>query len=463
MLTFLKQARELRSVTFIVCVAGILGGCKVGPNYARPTIPAPPQFRAAQPQTDTASLGDIKWFDLFQDEVLRQLIQQSLDSNYDVQMAAQRIIAAEGQFRATRSGLFPQFGAEAGASRVGLNSPIESTGGIYGTASWEIDLFGKLRRATEAARADLLSDEENRKAVIQTLVSQVAAAYFSLREYDAEIDYVQLSIQTRQESLRLVTSREAGGVASLVDVDQAKTLVQSAQADLSQLERDREQTENYINVLLGRPPGPVMRGRNLVDQNQPPQVPAGLPSALLERRPDLRAAEQRLIAANARVGVAKAAFFPSINLTATGGYQTTDLLGVINRSGFSYTMNGVVDLPIFDAGRRSGNYTTAKAVRDELVLDYQKTINDAFRDVSDALIGYQKNKETTATKTLLAGTLRDQSQLANQRYAGGVTSYLEVLDTERQRLTAERELAQSQRDVLTSLVQLYSALGGGWQ
>jgi multidrug efflux system outer membrane protein len=435
----------------------------VGPNYTRPATPTPPQFRAGEPQPSQTSLGDTKWFDLFQDEVLRDLIRQSLESNYDARIAAQRIIAAQGQYKATRSGLFPQFGAEASAGRIGVNSPIESTGGVYGTASWEVDLFGKLRRATEAARADLLSTEENRKAVIVTLVAQVATGYFTLREYDAEIADVQESIATRQESLRLVTMREQGGVSSLVDVDQAKTLVESAQADLAELERDREQTENFINVLLGRPPGPVTRGRSLVDQPQPPQVPAGLPSALLERRPDLRAAEQRLIAANARVGVAKAAFFPSINLTATGGYQTTDLLGVINRGGGAYTMNGVIDLPIFDAGRRAGDYQTAKAEHEALLLDYQRIINAAFRDVSDALIGYQKNKESTVSRAQLVGTLRDQIQLANQRYAGGVTSYLEVLDTERERLTAERQLAQSQRDVLTALVGIYSALGGGWQ
>jgi outer membrane protein, multidrug efflux system len=248
-----------------------------------------------------------------------------------------------------------------------------------------------------------------------------------------------------------------------VEVDQAKTLVASAQANLALLENSQEQTENLINFLLGRQPGGVTRGRSLTDQPQPPQVPAGLPSALLERRPDVRVAEQQLIAANARVGVAKAAFYPSINLTASGGAQTTDLLGIVSRAGGAYAMSGVVDLPIFDAGRRSGNYKTAKAQHEELLIGYQKTINGAFHDVSDALVGYQKNKEYTISVTLLAETLRDQTMLANARYVGGVTSYLEVLDTERQRLSAEQQLTQAQRDVLTSLVQLYKALGGGWQ
>ncbi len=452
----------MRRIFLAVCIAA-LTGCTVGPDYKRPNIPAPAQFRSGEPQPGPVSLGDVKWFDLFQDDTLRGLITASLQANYDIRIAAQRVLQAEGQLTATRSGLFPQLGAEGGASRTGVSSPLDSTVGAFGIASWEIDLFGKLRRATEAARADLLAVQENQKAVMQILVAQVASAYFDLREYDAELELVRESIKTRQESLMLVVSREEGGVGSLLDVDQAKTLVQSAQANESALERAQEQTENLIDLLLGIPPGPVARGTSLVDQRQPPQVPAGLPSVLLERRPDLRAAEQQLIAANARVGVAKAAFYPSINLTASGGVQTTDLLGIISRTGFAYGMSGVVDLPIFDAGRRKGNYKIAKAQDEELLITYQKAINGAFRDVSDALVGYQKTKEQTSSLNLLAETLRDQSMLASARYVGGVSSYLEVLDTERQRLAAEQQLTQSQRDVLTSLVQLYKALGGGWQ
>jgi outer membrane protein, multidrug efflux system len=453
----------MRRILLVVCITTVLTGCLVGPNYKRPDIPAPAQFRAGEPQPGPVSLGDVKWFDLFQDDRLRDLIAEALRANYDIRIAAQRVLQGEGQLSATRSGLFPQFNAQASADRAGVNSPYQSSAGAFGVASWEIDLFGKLRRATEASRADLLAVQENQKAVMQLLVAEVASAYFDLREYDAELDLVRESIKTRQESVALVTAREEGGVSNLVEVDQAKTLVASAQASASLLEKAQEQTENLINMLLGRQPGPVTRGRSLVDQPQPPQVPAGLPSALLERRPDLRVAEQQLIAANARVGVAKAAFYPSINLTASGGFQTTDLLGVITRSGGAFAMSGVVDLPIFDAGRRSGNYKTAKAQHEELLISYQKAINGAFQDVSDALVGYQKNKEYTISATVLAETLRDQSMLANARYVGGVTSYLEVLDTERQRLSAEQQLTQAQRDVLTSLVQLYKALGGGWQ
>jgi outer membrane protein, multidrug efflux system len=453
----------MRRQLVILCIAAASTGCMVGPNYKRPAVAAPPQFRGAEPQPAQVSLGDTKWFDLFQDETLRGLIQEALKANYDIRMAAQRVLAGEGQLAATRSALFPQLNAEANAGRTGVKSPIQSFAGAFGVASWEIDLFGKLRRATEAARADLLAIQENQKAVMQVLVAQVASAYFNLREYDAELEYVRESLKARQESVKLVAARVTGGLNGALELDQAKTLVATAQANASLLEKAQEQTENLINDLVGRQPGPVTRGKSLVEQPQPPQVPAGLPSALLERRPDLRAAEQQLIAANARVGVAKAAFYPSINLTAVGGFQSTDLLGIATRSGFSYSMGGVVDLPIFDAGRRSGNYKTAKAQHEELLINYQKVINGAFHDVSDALVGYQKTTEYTGSQKLLTDTLRDQSRIANMRYSGGVSSYLEVLDTERQRLTAEQELAQAQRDVLTSLVQLYKALGGGWQ
>lgn len=453
----------MRSKLLIFCLTAAVTGCVVGPNYKRPAVTSPGQFRAGEAQPSQISIGDTKWFDLFKDDTLRSLIQEALRANYDIQIAAQRILQAEGQLKATRSRLFPQLDAQTFANRAGTGSPTGSAAAVFGAASWEIDLFGKLRRATEAARADILAAEENQKGVMQSLVAQVAVGYFNLLEYDAEIAYVRESIKTRQQSVNLVKARVEGGVAGALDLDQATSLVSSAQANLALLENSREQTENLINFLLARLPAPVPRARGLTDQSQPPQVPAGLPSTLLERRPDLRAAEQQLIAANARVGVAKAAFYPSINLTAAGGYQTTDLLGIVIRNGAAYSVGGLVDLPIFDAGRRSGIYKIAQAQRQELLVSYQQAINGAFRDVSDALIGYQKTREYNESQKSLTDTLNHQSGLATQRYAGGVSSYLEVLDTERQRLTAEQGLAQSQRDVLTSLVQLYKSLGGGWQ
>jgi multidrug efflux system outer membrane protein len=447
----------------VICFAAGLTGCVVGPNYKRPDVPAPPQFRAGEDKPSQASLGDVKWFNLFEDSTLRDLIAEALKANYDIRIAAQRVLEAEGRLGATRSALSPQMNLTTDAARSGVQSPLQSTGRGFGIATWEIDLFGKLRRQTEAARAEFLASADNQKAVMQSLVAQVASAYFDLREYDAELVYVLDSIDMRQQSLKLVVARLDGGVANMVEVDQARSLVASAQATASLLEKSIEQTENLINFLLARPPGPVPRGRSLVDQPQPPDVPAGLPSALLERRPDLRAAEQVLVAANARVGVAKAAFYPSISLTAASGYQSSDLLGVVNRSGAAYAFGGVIDLPFFDAGRRRGDYKAAKARYEAALVNYQGAINGAFRDVSDALIGYQKTREYTRNVEVFAETLRDQSRLANARYIGGVSSYLEVLDTERQRLTAEQQLAQAQRDVLTAVVRLYKSLGGGWE
>lgn len=453
----------MRERVFIICMIAALTGCTVGPNYKRPNVPSPPQFRAAEQQPSQTSLGDVKWFSLFQDQVLRDLIKEALEKNYDIRIAAERIVEAEGRLSATRSLFAPQMNLQTDAARSGVSSPLQSTGRGFGIATWEIDLFGKLRRSSEAARAEFLASADNQKAIMQALVAQVATAYFDLREYDAEIEYVRTSIASRRQSLELVTARLEGGVSNMVEVDQAASLVASAEASAALLEQAQEQTENLINYLVARPPGPVTRGLSLVNQPQPPEVPAGLPSALLERRPDLRAAEQLLVAANARIGVAKAAFFPGISLTGASGYQSSDLLGVISRSGGAYALSGIVDVPFFDAGRRRADYRVAKAQHQVMLISYEKAINGAFRDVSDALVGYRKTKEYTASIDALAETLRDQSRLANARYAGGVSSYLEVLDTERQRLSAEQQLAQAQRDVLTSLVRLYKSLGGGWE
>jgi outer membrane protein, multidrug efflux system len=453
----------MRRTVAIITFTAFITGCAVGPNYKRPTVPAPPQFRGAETPGTATSLGEVKWFDLFQDETLRKLIREALAANYDVLIAAQRVEQVQGQLQATRSAMFPQFGASGGAGRDGVKSPTQTIAGGFGVASWEVDLFGKIRRATEAARADLLATKDNQAAVALALVAQVATTYFQLLEYDAELRYVRESLTQRAASANLVKARLEGGVASKLDYDQALSLVYSAQASAAQLEKAIEQTENLINFLGARPPGPVERGKVLTAQYQPPDVPAGLPSALLDRRPDVRASEQQLIAANARIGVAKAAFFPSISLTGAGGYQTADLLGVINRTGFAYSFGGTVDLPIFDAGRRQGNYNTAKAYHQEILITYQKTVNGAFHDVSDSLVGYQKAKQYRAATQQFTETLRDQSRLANLRYRGGVSSYLEVLDTERERLNGEQQLAQAERDELIALVQLYKSLGGGWQ
>lgn len=441
----------------------LLAGCSVGPNYKRPAASVPPQYRgtAAQPEPD--SLGERKWDEIFQDKALQALLQEALANNRDLKIAAQRVLAGDGQLRATQAALWPEIGVGGGAAQQrGVGSALNFANAV-GRLSWEIDLFGKIRRATEAARADTTALSADEAAVRQLLVSQVAEAYFQLRELDQELAVVRNSLSTRESSLRLVSARMTGGVGTSIDVDQAQSLVHQADATLSNIERGIEQTENLICFLLARQPGPVERGEAIGAQTQAVAVPSGLPSALLERRPDLRAAEQRLVAANARVGVAKAAFFPSITLTAQGGYQSVFLLNLVDRNGPMYGYNAMVDVPIFDFGRRKGNYDAAKANSEAALQMYLKAIDNSFREVSNALVGRQKAIEEREKLGRLLETMRHQSRIADLRYRGGVSSYLEVLDTERQRLTVEQNFSRGQLGEALALVQLYKALGGGWQ
>ncbi len=449
----------------VLSMLALTVGCTVGPNYKRPDYPLPPAFRAQEQEpAGSLSLGDRKWVEIFRDDALRSLIQAALVENYDVRMAAERILQARGALQATRGGMFPSLDATPGSSRQSGFLPAVYNGSLVAQVSWDLDLWGKYRRATEAARADLLATAENRNAVYQSLVADLATAYFQLRSLDEELTLNRETLAFRQESLRLVRARLGGGVATRLDEDQANSLVLTTAENIALLEKAAEQTENQITILLGRNPGPVTRGATLAAQEMPADVPAGLPSSLLERRPDIRAAEQQLIAANARIGVAKAAFFPNISLTGSSGYQLYDAgIPLTNTSGGAVSIGANSLLPIFDAGRRMGNYRATQARQRELVLNYQRAIQQALHDVSDAEIGYRKAREYRAQAAAFAETLRHQSRLSTMRYRGGVTSYLEVLDTERQRLGAEQSLILAQRDELISLVALYRALGGGWQ
>lgn len=450
-------------VTLLLGVGSIVG-CRVGPNYKRPDIKPPVEYRSATAaQQDAASLGDRRWVEVFQDKVLQSLVQEALANNRDIRAAAQRVLAAEGQLSATRSAIFPQIGARGETSQQRRGGSALNLANGLGSVSWEIDLFGKIRRASEAAGADLQYLREEQAGVRQLLVSQIATAYFQLRALDQELLVLHQSLETRQASVRLVRARMKGGVGTSIDVDQAESLVLQADASVSRTEKLIEQTENLISMLLGRRPGSVERGADLSAQTHVAAVPAGLPSSLLERRPDLRAAEQRLVAANARVGVAKAAFFPSINLTGSGGYQSVTLTGLIDRAGPVYGFGATLDVPLLDFGRRSGNYKTAKAESDIALQLYLKAIDNSFREVADALIGRQKAIEEREKLERLLQTLRHQSKMADLRYRGGVSSYLEVLDTERERLGVEQNYSRGQLEEALSLVQLYKALGGGWQ
>jgi multidrug efflux system outer membrane protein len=418
---------------------------------------------------EAASLGDQKWWEVFQDEQLQALIRTALQQNYDVRIAAVRISEAQAQLGITRSNQFPSVnaGADINSQRTAKSPRFpefeETSGQVILSASWEVDFWGKYRRATEAARASLLASEWGRRAVITTLVSNISSAYFQLRALDLQLEISKETLASRRDSLRLTRLLADHGSTSMLDVRQAEQLVFTAAAEVPALEQQMEQEENLICILLGQNPGSVPRGRKLTEQPHSPSVPAGLPSALLERRPDIREAEQQLIAANAEIGVAKAAYFPDISLTGTGGFQSPALVKLFSGPAGLWSFGPSLTQPIFTAGRLRSNVRLAESQRQEAILFYQQKIQAAFREVSDALIAYRKTQEFHTQQQLLAESAQDAARLSDMRYRGGVTSYLEVLTNETNYFTAELGLAQAQFNELQALVQLYSALGGGWQ
>jgi outer membrane protein, multidrug efflux system len=452
-----------------VCGMLLSSGCAVGPKYQRPAYPVPASHRSetalpvAAPAAAKVTLADLKWFELFRDDRLQELIRTALEDNYDVAIAAQRVLEAQRFVTVERSGLYPAVDGLGTADRQqGVNRGVSS---LFGGARvfWELDIWGRIRRSTEAARAEYLAQEAVQQGVIQSLVTEIARTYFQLLELDQELQVAKQSLTSRQSSLRLVEARLAGGLANQLEVDQATSLVASAAATIADVEGRREQAENLLNALLGRNPGPVDRTKVLSDQKLVPEVPAGLPSELLDRRPDLQLAEQQLVAANARVGVAKSLLFPTISLTGSGGHQNFEISNVFKSVGGVYGYGGSLVMPLFNAGGLWANYKASQAQREAAILSYQKTIQEAFRDVADSLIGYQKAKEFRAQREIFVTTLRDQLQLAELRYRGGVSAYLEVLDTEREALDAELSYAQAYLNELDSVIRLYKALGGGWE
>jgi len=451
----------------------LLAGCAVGPDYKRPEVQVPPEFRGQAPEIPATekSVGDLAWWEIFQDPVLQELLRTALAANYDLRIATARVLDARAQVTVTRSFQFPDVTGNASAAYTrifGDRTPFQSksTFSPVGTLdlAWELDFWGRLRRATEAARGDLLATEDARRFVITTLISDVATAYFQLRELDLELEISRRTFDSRQGSLKLVQHRYEGGVSALIDVRQAEVLLYTAAETIPDVERRIEQTENLISLLLGRNPGPVLRGRSTAEQLAlaPPNVPAGLPSSLLERRPDVRSAENQLAAATARIGVAKADYFPRVFLTGAAG------AGGVRIDGSWFGPQGIgtiapqLTLPIFNMGRVGAGVDSAEARALEALAFYEQTVQTAFREVSDALVEHRKRRESRIQQALLVDSLRDAARLADVRYKGGVTSYLEVLDTERQLFDAELTLAQTQRDELLALVRVYRALGGGW-
>lgn len=467
-----RKARVRRLALVAIVAAGLASGCEVGPKYSRPAVPVPAAYRGApadqQSQASAASFADLPWWSVFKDPQLQGLIRTALKKNYDLQMAAERINAARAQLGITRSNQFPQVEAN-GNPKGGKEYNFQSKSNfllLTADAAFQLDLFGRLRRATEAARAQLLGTEDAQQTVILTLVSDVASDYFTLLDLDLQLQITRDTVKAQDDAVQLTRLREGHGVATKLDVLQAQQVLDTANAQIPDLERQIAQEENAISILLGDYPQDVARGLPLVDQPLPPEVPPGLPSALLERRPDIREAEQNLVAANAEIGVAKAAFFPSISLTGSGGgaFGRSNVFSSLMSSHTGIWSYGAqVTQPIFTGGALKGNLRLAESEHQQALIAYRQAIQSAFRDVSDALIAYQKYHLVRVRQEESVKDLRDSVDLSLSRYRGGITTYLEVLDGQRSLYTAELTLAQARGSEYQSLVQLYKALGGGWR
>ncbi len=447
----------------------LLSGCAFGPKYQRPQTAVPPVYRgpAQSDAASTESLGDAKWWTVFQDEELQKLVRAALAENLDLKIAASRVAQAQAQVGITRADQFPNFTGNGGATRQrSPSNPVfpgfEANISQLGLSSiWQLDFWGRYRKATEAARASMIATDWGRKAIMGSLVANVATAYFQLRELDLELEISKATLAARRESLGLNRTLEEGGAISRLDVHQAEILVEQAARKIPDLEKRIEMQENLIGILMGRYPGAIARGLKLTGQQVPPAVPPGVPSALLERRPDIRQAEYELIAANARIGVAKAAYFPQISLTGSAGFQAYSMTGLFDSRVFN--IGASMTQPIFDFGRIRSTVRLTEAQKEEMVLTYRQAVQQAFREVADALASIQKNREYRERQTALRAAARQASELSGIRYKGGATSYLEVLRSETDLFDAEIDLAQAHLNERLAVVQVYNALGGGWQ
>jgi outer membrane protein, multidrug efflux system len=458
------------------CISLILGlllaGCLVGPDYKRPPVEAPGVYRgdSQSPLASSEPLGDEKWWELFQDPVLQQLIRAALEQNYDLRIAASRVLQAQAQLGITRANQFPTVSAGADAfsernPKISSSFPsYEANAGEVDLAVvWNLDFWGKYRRQTEAARANLLASKWGHSVVLASVVSSVATAYFTLRELDLALDVSKKTLAARHDSLQLTRVLAKNGSASALDVRQSEQLVYTAAETIPDLERQIVLQENSLSILLGRNPGPIPRGHALTEQPNPPAIPVGLPSELLERRPDIREAEETLVAANAEVGVAKAAFFPSISLTGTAGFESFALNNLFSHAQRAWNGAASLTQPVFAGGALRSGKRLAEAQKQEMLLTYQQTIMNAFQQVSNSLTAYQKGREFREQQELLTAAADDADRLSKILYQHGGTSYLQVLTGENNAFSAELNLAQAQLNERLALVQLYNALGGGWQ
>ncbi len=450
--------------TLLIVAAGLLAGCTVGPNYHKPTVPVPtayhgPSDNPQDPEGQAASIADLPWWQVFQDSVLQDLIRRTLKQNYDLQTATERIAQARAQLMVTRSNQYPQLSANGSAvdERTFQGFPAKTRFGTYAAdATFQLDLFGQLRRATESARAELLATEYAQRTEVLTLVSDVASDYFALLSLDLQLQIARDTIKTQEDAVKLTEHRLDHGVATKLDVLQAKQVLDTANAQVPELQRQIGLEEDALSILLGDYPHSVTRGFRLVDQKLLPEVPAGLPSSLLARRPDISQAEQNLISANAQIGVAKAAFFPQISLTGTGGGavgRSTVFSSIVNSNIGTWGGAAQLTQPIFTAGRLRGNLHSAESQQRQSLIAYKQAIQGAFRDVSDALISYQKYYEVRKAQEDTVQDLSDSVSTSLKRYRGGITTYLEVLDNQRSLFSAQLTLAQDRGNEFQSLVQ----------
>src|ERR1700747_1509999 len=456
----------------ILAVLVLEAGCIMGPKYKRPAVDVPQEYRAPAPQqaAQASSLGNEQWWQVYQDPVLTQLIRTAIAQNYDARIAAARVLEAQAQVGITRANQFPS--ANVGAdiysqqnAKVTKVFPAYqvNAGDLNLSVIWNLDFWGKYRRQTEAARAQLLATEWGQRAVLSSLVANVATAYFQLRALDSELEISKRTLASRQESLKLTQFLESHGSNSGLDVSQAEQLVYTASETIPDLERQIEQQENLLSILLGENPQSIPRGRSITEQPAPEAVPAGLPSELLERRPDIRQAEEDVVAANAQIGVAKTAFFPSFSLTGMGGLESNALNRFLSQPSQTWYAAFSVSQPLFEGGRLRSGLKLARAQWQEAVLSYQQTVQDALEQVTNSLVAYQKDRDFRGQQELLTQATQRSDQLSVVLYKQGGASYLQVLTSETNFFSAELNLVQAQLNERLALVQLYQSLGGGWQ
>lgn len=476
----MKMHQSARSFFLSTAVAVSLTGCMVGPDYQRPELDIPALFRGENsldknptPAQSTVSLGDTVWWQVFKDPVLVQLINTGIANNHDLRIAAARVDEYRAMAGITRGAMFPQIDAGVGynasnssklsdpASTQSDNTARNWNAGVQ--LSWELDLFGRLRRNDEAALALWLASEQGRRSVVVTLVADIANAYFTLRQYDLELEISKNTVASNTAQVEFYRDRLNGGTSNRLELDQAEANRAITASRIPDFERRIALQENLINLLLGRGPGPVPRGWSLSAQSQPPALPVGLPLQLLQRRPDIQQAEQQLVASNADIGAAKALFFPSIGITGMTGGLSRNFSDLGNGDAAIWSAGGNLLQPLFHGGAIRFNYEAAQARFQMALAQYQKTVQGSFRETSDSIVTIEKSRAAREELEKSVVALRDAADLARARYSGGLSSYLDILITDQNLFAAELQLAEMRGTEFTAMVNLYRALGGGWQ